>query len=57
MINLNMLLFSFLKEEITEPGVEGDLWIKSTIPGMGTHLHGDTDGEVMLNNYFNADTG
>ena len=24
---------------------------------MGTHLHGDVDGEVMLSNYFNTDTG
>ena len=57
MINLKTFLFSFIKEEIIEAGVEGDLWIKSPIPGMGTHLHGDVDGEVMLSNYFNADTG
>ena len=24
---------------------------------MGTHLHGDDEGDVMLNNYFDADTG
>ena len=49
--------FSFLIGEINKPGVKGDLWIKSPIPGMGTHLHEDVDGEVMLSNYFNADTG
>ena len=49
--------FSFLKEEINVPRVEGDLWIKCTIPGMETCLPRDVDGKVMLNNYFDTDTG
>ena len=52
-----LLFFTFIKEEIIEAGIEGDLWIKSPIPGMATHLHGDERGEIMLNNYFDTDTG
>ena len=53
-----MYVFVLIKEEITELGKKGELFIKSAIPGMAISVHGDyEDRTVMCNNYFPTNSG